>query len=544
MNKLFFSLILPLFFHSCTYGQVNNNNTAMRKISMALFAIENMYVDNVEENKLAEDAIISLLEKLDPHSNYLNPEEVKEMNEPLQGNFDGIGVQFNMLTDTMYIIQVISGGPSEKVGIRAGDRIIEVDDTIISGVKMKQNDVLRRLRGPKGTTVSVKILRQDIPDLIEFKIVRDKIPIYSMEAAYMIDKETGYIRFNRFAANTYNEFLEAFGKLKAKGMVNLVLDLQQNGGGYLAAAIDIADEFLKQGQTIVYTEGVHQRREDAKATNKGSFETGRLVVLVDEYSASASEIVSGAVQDWDRGLIVGRRTFGKGLVQRPVPFPDGSMLRLTSARYYTPTGRSIQKPYEKGDLESYNKDLIDRYNRGEMINADSIHFPDSLKYNTLVNKRIVFGGGGIMPDYFIPMDTTLYTTLYRELIGKGIVNRFTMGKVDKERETFKKKYKTFDEYLAKFEVSDAMLQELLNMLLNDRKESAQATVSELTEKDKKEYEISKSLITNQVKALIARDLWEMNEYFQVRNLQNESLNKALELLRNPAEYDKLLTEGR
>ncbi len=543
MKKITYSLILSLIFTSCSFGQRNNENQAMRKINMTLYAIQNMYVDTVNENKLAEDAIIALLEKLDPHSNYLDPEEVKEMNEPLQGNFDGIGIQFNMLTDTLYVIQVIPGGPSAKVGLRAGDRIMEVNDTLISGVKMKTNDVMSRLKGPKGTSVNVKVLRQGVSSLVDFRIVRDRIPVYSLDASYMIDGKTGYIRLNRFAATTHEEFVKAFNDLKSKGMENLVFDLQGNGGGYLQAAVDIADEFLKQGETIVYTEGEHQRREDARATAKGGFEKGKLIILLDEYSASASEIVSGAIQDWDRGVIIGRRSFGKGLVQRPIPLPDGSMLRLTTARYYTPTGRSIQKPYESGNLESYNKDLIDRYNHGEMLSADSIHFPDSLRYNTLVNKRVVYGGGGIMPDYFVPLDTTYYTGVWREINGKGINYRYTMNLVDQNREKYKKDYKDFKTFNERFKVTDAMLQEVFNMMLEERKttDPDAKTSKEATDQDRQEFATSRDVIALQIKALIARDVWDTSEYVQVINQQNEPLRKALEVIANETEYGKLLT---
>jgi carboxyl-terminal processing protease len=421
---------------ACSYGQDmrnpgspfsfnSNSNAAMRKVNIALAAIENFYVDTVNSNQLAENAITGLLEKLDPHSAYLTADEVKDADEPLQGNFDGIGIQFNMLTDTLYVIQVISGGPSEKVGILPGDQIISVNDTLIAGVKMKNNDVMRRLKGPKGTVVNVKILRKGYPKLLDFKITRDKIPVYRLTSSYMIDKKTGYIKLDRFAKTTYDEFKEAVGKLQAQGMENLILDLQDNGGGYLESAIEMANEFLTPGSLIVYTEGVHQKRQEAQSDNSGSFKHGKLVILVNEYSASASEILSGAIQDWDRGVIVGRRTFGKGLVQRPIPLPDGSLIRLTTARYYTPTGRSIQKPYTKGDPEAYAREVIDRYNRGEMISADSIHFPDSLKYYTLIKKRVVYGGGGIMPDFFVPVDTTAAifvagnTSLFKELYSKA-----------------------------------------------------------------------------------------------------------------------------
>ena len=535
---LVFALLLSL--NSCSYGQ-GNNNPAIRKVNMVMYAIENLYVDTINNNKLAEDAIIGLLEKLDPHSSYSNPEEVKEMNEPLQGNFDGIGVSFNMLTDTLYIVQVIPGGPSERVGILAGDRIIFVGDTLIAGVQKKTNDIVKMLRGPKGTTVNIKVLRNKNPQLLDFRITRDKIPIYSLDAAYMIDKETGYIKLNRFAATSHDEFKEAMEKLQNQGMKNLIFDLQGNGGGYMNAAIDIANDFLKQGSLIVYTEGVHQSRKEAKASNRGNFINGRLIVLVDESSASASEIVSGAVQDWDRGLIVGRRTFGKGLVQQPIPLPDGSMVRLTTARYYTPTGRSIQKPYENGDLESYNMDLIERYNHGEMISADSIHFPDSLKYNTLINKRVVYGGGGIMPDHFVPLDTTKVTKIHREIIGSGTINRYTMKYVEENRDKIKKDYQSFQDFKNKFGITEAMLSNLLAMHKENLKENKPD--QELTQDDLAQFETSKSIIRMQIKAGIASDLYERGEYYEIFNEINDPLKKALEIISDPKMYEKLL-EGK
>ena len=540
MKNTFLVLLLAINFVSCSYGQ-GFNDPATRKVNLAIAAIENLYVDTINKDKLAEDAIIALLERLDPHSGYLTAEEVKEMNEPLQGNFDGIGVQFNMLTDTLYIVQVIPGGPSEKVGIMAGDRIIQVNDTLIAGVGMKNTDIMSRLRGQKGTTVTVKIKRGNDSNLIPFNIVRDKIPIYSLDASYMIDKETGYIKLNRFAATTYDEFKTALTDLQSKGLKNLILDLQDNGGGYLNSAIAITNEFLKRGDLIVYTEGSHQRREDAQATAKGSFQEGRVVVLVNESSASASEIVSGALQDWDRAVIVGRRTFGKGTVQRPIPLPDGSMIKLTTARYHTPTGRSIQKPYKNGDSETYNKEVIERYNKGEMVSADSIHFPDSLKYNTLVNERIVYGGGGIMPDYFIPIDTTRISDIHRALIASGTINKFVMGQIDKKRTSFQSQYATFESYKSKFNVSEAMLDDLLEMFKNEKVELRDGRIStDLTSEDLAEFKKSKPLVKTQLKALIARDLWSMNEYFQIMNDENDSLKKAVTLIENSKEYNKLL----
>jgi len=527
MKQIVLTLLLAVMMFTTAVAQ--RADADARKLQMALYAISNLYVDPTDEGKLVEDAIVGILEKLDPHSNYMDPEETKEMTEPLQGNFDGIGIQFNMLTDTLYVIQVIPGGPSEKVGVMAGDRIIMVNDTLIAGVKMKTNDIIKRLRGPKGTEVRVKVLRNGGGELLDFKITRGKIPVYSLDAAYMADKHTGYIKLNRFAASTTNEFREAMAKLKKQGMTDLILDLQGNGGGYLNAAIEIVDEFLGKGKLIVYTVGSKQPREEASSTNQGNFQQGRLIVLVDEGSASASEIVSGAVQDWDRGLIVGRRTFGKGLVQKPIPLPDGSMIRLTVSRYYTPTGRSIQKPYEKGKLDDYHHDLIDRYNRGELISADSIHFPDSMKYNTLVNKRIVYGGGGIMPDIFIPVDTARYTDYHRRLVATGLVNRIAMSYLDQNREKMMKEYPKFPQYKQNFNISEEMMQQLIDMA-NEEK----------IEYNDEQYNRSKALVMLQIKALIARDLYEMSQYFEIINDDNESFQEALRIINNKERYAKEL----
>ena len=494
-------------------------NSPARKLQLAEFAIANLYVDDVDEDKLVEDAIINMLEELDPHSTYSDAEEVKKLNEPLVGNFDGIGVQFNMATDTLFIIQPVSGGPSEKVGILAGDRIIEVNDTVIAGVKMSTEEIMRRLRGPKGTKVNLKIMRRGVSGLLPFTVKRDKIPVYSLDASYMMNKTTGYIRISRFAATTTEEFEKALHDLQKKGMRNLILDLQGNGGGYLNAAIEIANHMLQKGELIVYTEGKRNPRTEFNARGNGDFRDGKLVVLVDEFSASASEIVTGAIQDWDRGTVVGRRTFGKGLVQRPIDLPDGSMIRLTVARYYTPSGRCIQKPYES--IEQYNKDLIERYNRGEMLSADSIHFPDSLKAKTLKLGRTVYGGGGIMPDYFVPIDTTYYTDYYLALRDKGAIVQENLKLIDAHRSEWKEKYKTFERFNKRFEVSDEMLEDLISL--------GKTLGAEFKED---EYKTALPLIKIQLKALIARDLWDMNEYFQVINSINNTVQKGLELIEN------------
>ena len=494
-----------------------NDHSLIRKLTLAQFAIANLYVDETDEGKLVESAIIGMLEELDPHSTYSNAEEVKKMNEPLQGNFDGIGIQFNMAEDTLFVIQPVSGGPSEKVGIRAGDRITHVNDTLIAGVKMTTDDITRRLKGPKGTKVNVKVVRKGVDELLSFTIERDKIPVYSLDASYMMTPKIGYIKINRFGATTHQEFMDALASLKGQGLQDLILDLQGNGGGYLNAAIDIANEFLGAGELIVYTEGRRNPRREFFAKGDGKHQSGRVVVLVDEFSASASEIVAGAVQDWDRGLVVGRRSFGKGLVQRPIDLPDGSMIRLTVARYYTPAGRCIQKPYES--IEQYNADLIERYNRGEMMSADSIHFPDSLKCTTLKKGRTVYGGGGIMPDYFVPVDTTLFTKYHSQLSNKGVLLKVHFQLIDVHREEWTKKYADYAVFSREFDLDDKMMQQLIE---EGEKEGVKF--------DEEQYRKSEPLIKLQLKALIARDLWDMNEYYHTINVVNESVKKALELL--------------
>ncbi len=514
-------------------AQAQLNNNPIRKLQMAEFAISRLYVDSVDENRLVENAIISMLEQLDPHSTYNNAEEVKAMNEPLQGGFEGIGIQFQMIEDTLLVIQPVSGGPSEKAGILAGDRITQVNDTAIAGVKMSTEDIMKRLRGTKGSKVRLGIVRRGVPPLLHFTIERDKIPIYSLDASYMIAPHIGYIRINRFAATTHEEFVQALSRLQKAGMTDLILDLQGNGGGYLNAAIDIANEFLGQKELIVYTEGRAAKRSDFSAKGNGRLRQGRVVVLVDEYSASASEIVTGAIQDWDRGVVVGRRTFGKGLVQRPIDLPDGSMIRLTIARYYTPAGRCIQKPYSgKGDdmQEQYAKDLLNRFNHGELMHADSIHFPDSLKYRTKRLQRIVYGGGGIMPDFFVPIDTTRYTGYHRNLVAQGVIIHSTTRYIEQHREELKKKYKNFESFQKKFEIDDAFMTDVRTLADKEK-----------IKFDEAQYTRSLPLIKAQLKALIARDLWDMSEYYQIMNTTNESVQQALRVL-NEGTYEKVITQ--
>lgn len=513
------------------------NTAPIRKLQMAEFAIANLYVDSVDEKRLVEEAIIKMLAQLDPHSTYSDADEVKKMNEPLQGNFEGIGVQFQMIEDTLLVVQPVSNGPSEKVGILAGDRIVAVNDTAIAGVKMSTEDIMSRLRGPKNSEVKLTIVRRGVTDPLYFNVKRDKIPILSLDASYMIQPRTGYIRINRFGATTPDEFLTALKSLQKLGMKDLILDLQGNGGGYLNAAIDLANEFLEQRDLIVYTEGRSARRSNFYAKGNGNFRVGRLVVLVDEYSASASEIVTGAVQDWDRGVVVGRRTFGKGLVQRPIDLPDGSMIRLTVARYYTPAGRCIQKPYKTTDdgtttgednLEKYHSDLLERYNHGELMHVDSIHFPDSLKYQIKQLGRTVYGGGGIMPDFFVPIDTTQYTDYHRNIVAKGVVIKTTMRYIEGHRKELQDKYKKFSSFNEKFEVGDDILTDLLASV---EKENVPF--------DEKQYNQSLPLIKTQLKALIARDIWDMSEYYQVMNTTNRSVQQALKVL-NDGIYETII----
>jgi carboxyl-terminal processing protease len=483
-------------------------------------AIDNLYVDSVDEKKLVEDAIRGMLDKLDPHSSYLTPKEVKALNEPLNGSFEGIGVQFNMIEDTLLVIQPVINGPSEKVGIIAGDRIVSVNDTSIAGVKMSKEEIMRRLRGPKGTKVNLGVVRQGISDRLTFTVVRAKIPVKSIDATYMIRPGIGYIRISGFGATTYEEFLESMRSLRKQGMRHLLLDLQENGGGYLKAAVDIANEFLTKGDLIVYTEGRRVPRMDYTADGEGSFQQGKIVVLVDGYTASAAEIVTGAIQDQDRGTVVGRRTFGKGLVQRPVDLPDGSMIRLTIAHYYTPSGRCIQKPYTKGGAKDYAMDMLNRLKSGELTNADSVHFSDSLRYETLRQHRTVYGGGGIMPDEFVPLDTTIYTRFHRELAAKSIIIQQNLRYVDSHRKELKEMWTSFADFKQNYEVPQSLVEAII----------AEGEKQGIKPRDEEEKNKTIPYLQVQLKALIARDLWDMSEYFSVFNENSEMVKKALEIV--------------
>ena len=492
----------------------------LRKLQIAEMAINNLYVDTVNEEKLVEDAIRGMLKELDPHSTYANAKEVKAMNEPLQGNFDGIGVQFNMVEDTLLVIQPTTNGPSEKVGIVAGDRIVTVNDSSIAGVKMPKEEIMKRLRGPRGTKVRLGVVRRGVKEMLHFTVQRDKIPVKSIDAVYMIRPEVGYIRIGNFGATTHAEFMEGIEKLQQLGMRDLILDLEDNGGGYLQSAVQIANEFLQKNDLIVYTEGLRTRRQEYRADGHGKLLSGKVIVLVNELTASAAEIVSGAIQDQDRGIIVGRRSFGKGLVQRPVDLPDGSMIRLTIAHYYTPAGRCIQKPYKKGDLKEYEMDFENRLKHGELTNRDSIHFADSLKCLTLRKQRTVYGGGGIMPDEFVPLDTLQYTKFHRQLAAKSIIINANLKYIDNNRKQLKKQYPTFESFRDSFQVPQSVIDRIM----------AEAEKQKVKAKDDAELQRTLPYLRLQLKALIARDLWDMNEYFQLMNTKNHIVQRALQLI--------------
>ena len=491
--------------------------------------ITNFYVDDADNGKVTEEGIKAMLKALDPHSTYTDPKETKALLEQMEGSFGGIGIQFNIVSDTLYVIQTTNNGPSERAGILAGDKIVAVNDTVIAGVKMERSDIMSRLRGPKGTTVNVEVVRRGIDRKLNFSLVRDDISTETVDVAYMIDKKNGYMRITSFGAKTHNEFVTKLDSLQKRGMKNLILDLSGNGGGYLTAAVGVLGELIDENQLVVYTEGKKNPRFDYMSKGSGKFRKGNLVVIVDETSASASEILAGAVQDWDRGLIVGRRTFGKGLVQRPFQLPDGSMIRLTIARYYTPTGRCIQKPYDN-DSVKYEDDLMRRYNRGEMTSADSIHFPDSLKTYTLRLQRPVYGGGGIMPDYFVPVDTARYTKYHRALAAKGCVIQTSLHYIDENRERLVAEYPTMEDFEKRFEVDDAFIEMLRQQGVKD---------SVKIEGGEEEFQRSLPELKLQLKQLVARDLWNMSDFMKMYNKNNDIFKKAYELIKEK-KFDELM----
>ena len=520
------------------------NPEMVRKVQAAEFFISHFYVDSLSEGKVVDSAIEGMLKQLDPHSTYIKAKDVERSVENLNGSFEGIGVQFNMIEDTLVVIQPVSGGPSERKGIIAGDRIVLVNDTAIAGVKMSRDEIMRRLRGPKGSKVRLGIIREGVKGINEFVIVRDKIPVHTLDAFYMVDNKTGYVKLSSFGQTTHDEFMTAVNSMKEKGMTRLVLDLQGNGGGYLQSAVEVSNEFLPEGEMIVYTDGRAIQRQEFRANGQGTLKDIEVVVLVDSYTASAAEIVSGAIQDNDRGTIVGRRTFSKGLVQRPFELPDKSVIRLTTAHYYSPSGRCIQKPYKMGGKKEYDDDInqrlksgeltanFNRFIKGEKVTAnerDSVYlredslfkslFPDSLKYKTNHKQRVVYGGGGIMPDVYVPLDTTQYTMLYRQMSAKSCILNTSLKYMDKHRKSLKKAYKTFDEFRSQFEVPQDMMEQLFA-------ETKKAKI------DYKDEDLPTTLpqVKLTLKGLLARDLWEMSEYYQIVNPETDIYQAGLKVL--------------
>ena len=506
-----------------------NYQTEAVKFGRVLRLIDAFYVDTANVTKLTESAIVEMLSKLDPHSVYITKSEVEEMNQPLEGNFEGIGISFSILQDTLLVMTTIPGGPSEKVGLRPGDRIIQVDAKKITSIGIKTQDVFGLLRGPKGTTVNLKIGRRGEHAPLDFTIVRDKIPIYSLDAAFLLNKETAFIKLNRFSATTIEEYTSAMERMEKAGKFkNLILDLRGNGGGYLGAAYELANQYLEANKLIVYTEGIHSPRKDYLSTTNGDFLKGSLIILIDEGTASVSEIVSGAIQDWDRGVLIGRRSFGKGLVQQPFPLSDGSMIRLTTAHYYTPAGRNIQKPY-KDNPENYRNDYAKRFERGELFNKDSISHSDSLMTKTLLTKRKVFGGGGIMPDIFVPLDTSFHYTYFNTLVRKNIFYPFVVGYIDQNRKELLSKYQDFAHFRNNFVVTQSLIEELM-------------AVGEKSgvKKDEASAKALQSVIFRQIRALIARDLYETGDYYKIMMEEDSEVKKALEVLSDPKAYSRYL----
>ena len=516
----------------CAGAQMPREFTPDQKLRYAEAVIENFYVEDVNADSIVDEGIIAMLKTLDPHSSYTNKQETTELTEPLNGKFSGIGIQFNMSTDTVCVVQTISGGPSQRVGILPGDRIISADDSIIAGRKLPNSAILKTLRGEKGSKVRLKVKRGDSDDHIDCVVTRDEIPIHSVDAAYMVTPEVGYISLSRFAEESGKEVAEAIMKLKKLGMQKLILDLEGNGGGYMQPAVEIASQLLANGSPVVFTKGRRTDPQYFNAENRRPLFDGPVVVMVDQYSASASEILSGALQDNDRGIVVGRRTFGKGLVQRPFPFPDGSMIRLTISRYYTPTGRSIQKHYEKGKGEEYYLDMLNRYESGELMSIDSIHLDKSHPYKTLRSGRTVYGGGGIMPDVFVPVDTTYNSKYYRDLVAKGAIQKYTFDFCDHNRADMLQRYPTEDAFFAPeggFDVSPEMISALVAVGEKDG-----------VEPNPEQLDRSLPIIKAVIRGLIARDIYENGTYVRATNSLNPVFIEALGIITDPDRYSSLL----
>ena len=528
MKRVFLTIALIISQLCVAQNQNGNPAETSQKLATTMYIIDKFYVDSTDMPKLTEEAIIAMLKALDPHCAYIPAKDVKKANENLEGSFEGIGVTYQILRDTILVISAVPGGPSEKVGIMAGDRIVTIDGKEAFGKKVNNEFVAQHLRGKKGTKVIHGIRRGDDKELIDFEVVRDKIPLNSVNSYFMIDKKIGYIKLDHFAQQSVDEFEKALKDLKKQGMKSLIFDLRGNGGGYLQIAYEMGNEFLGSGKMVVYTEGLKSPRMEYKTDKNGGFCEGGLVVLIDESSASASEIVSGAIQDWDRGVLIGRRSFGKGLVQRPFNLPDGGQIRLTTSRYYTPTGRCIQRSYEKGS-EEYLKDKMRRLEHGEFYHADSIQFPDSLKYATLISGRTVYGGGGIMPDIFMPMDTMGTTKLLTDLVRKAVLNNYSIDYVLANREQLHKDYPEFDKFNNNFEVDDAMIADLKKM-----------AESKDVKWDDEQFARSEAWIKLRIKAMIAQDIWNIDKFYQVVMREDKMIERAVNLLKSKKEYNAIL----
>lgn len=502
--------------------------TPDQKLRYAEAIIENYYVDSINSDSVVQEAIVAMLKTLDPHSAYTNPKETQDLSQPLEGHFSGIGIQFSIVRDTVTVVQTTANGPSQKAGLLPGDRIVYVNDTLFTRPKMANTDVLKTLRGPKGSTVTLKVKRAGTPAYIDFRLKREDIPIYSVDAAYMVQPEIGYIRVSRFAEETPQEVSRAVDRLKKQGMRHLILDLEDNTGGYLGAAHALASQFLHKGDRVVYTQGLNQPRTDLNVEENVNNGVDRVVVMVNQYSASASEILSGALQDYDRAVVVGRRTFGKGLVQRPFPFPDGSMIRLTVARYYTPSGRLIQKPYRKGEGEEYELDMLNRYKHGELFSADSIHFDESQKTQTLRTHRTVYGGGGIMPDRFVPVDTSTFSTYYRDIMAKGVLNRYMQDYTERHRAEIQSQYPSEDDFAKGFDPAP-----LLPGLI-------EAATADSIKYDEDQLQTSRPVFLAMMKGLLERDIYPNGTYMRAVNHLDPIFNEALRIISTPAEYRRLL----